>query len=270
MSKRNYLSVVSTGVVAFGTLALGLVSVLPVASAANAAANANADGTCKEGFVKGADGIDCVEQNENDKLAAQLNKIVEAGNKAIADYNKADGEYNTAKNTLVKFAEDAKQTEAAKKIKDDHTANFAALVAMVDQTKFGKDAKDDLTKLTTKGTDAEKARGTANEAYTKALGELKTFVDTNCSKSAQKEYEKAAKGNAEKHDLGATFGKLAEIARADRGFTVTPPKNPVKPVNPVAGPQKPGEQTKTPEAGKQPKVKKGHHKFGAPNTGYEF
>lgn len=37
MSKRNYLNVVSAGVVAFGTLALGLVTVLPVASAANAA-----------------------------------------------------------------------------------------------------------------------------------------------------------------------------------------------------------------------------------------
>lgn len=269
MSKRNYLSVVSTGVVAFGTLALGLVSVLPVAGAANAAANANADGTCKEGFVKGADGVNCVEQNENDKLAAQLNKIVEAGNKAIADYNTADGEYNTAKNTLVKFAEDAKQTEAAKKIKDDHTANFAALVAMVDQTKFGDNAKKDLEDLSKAGTKAEEARTKADTDYTNALKDLKTFVDTNCSKSAQKEYEKAAKGNAEKHDLGATFGKLAEIVRADRGFTVTPPKNPVKPVNPVAGPQKPGEQTKTPETGKQ-HVKKGHHKFGAPNTGYEF
>ena len=46
MSKK-YLNVVSAGVMAFGTLALGLVSVLPMASAANAetaAGAANAQG----------------------------------------------------------------------------------------------------------------------------------------------------------------------------------------------------------------------------------
>ena len=51
MSKRNYLNVVSAGVVAFGTLALGLVTVLPVANAANAAEASN-EFTTSEDYYK--------------------------------------------------------------------------------------------------------------------------------------------------------------------------------------------------------------------------
>ena len=253
MSKRNYLSVVSTGVVAFGTLALGLVSVLPVAGAANAEAFT---GACNENevLVNG----NCVEATKADKL----NKIEKDGTKAEADRDQARAKLADVLTRLAKFAEeDNKQPDVAKEIRESDLAktSFNDLAAKVTEPTDNalklklQVIKDDETK-------AADAFTKAKDAYDAAKAALTTFVNDNYG-VAKEQVEKNFKE-------GKKFAETVSLVRSGLGYAAPAPKPEKKDdKKPVDQPK--GDQTKTPETGKQ-HVKKGHHKFGAPNTGYEF
>lgn len=253
MSKRNYLSVVSTGVVAFGTLALGLVSVLPVASAANATP---ATGACAgdEVLVNG----NCVKATKAD----ELNKIEKDGTKAEADRDQARADLATARTELANFAEKvSKQADIAKEIRESDPAKtsfnelFAKVTAPADATSQLK-----LQEVKEKNDKADKAFTEAQTAYNNAKNALTAFVTAN--------YGVASEQVTKNFEAGKKFAESVSLVRNGLGYTPAPKPEKKDDKKPVDQPK--GDQTKTPEAGKQQKVKKGHHKFGAPNTGYEF
>lgn len=242
MSKRNYLNVVSAGVVAFGTLALGLVTVLPVASAANAAHTPSAkEQTSVNGYVK---------------------KVNEA--KTKADYDKALKnlrDYEAALDLTPAKVKDFKAV-TLKDLKDAYDA------AKASYDKVAKlDPKFDLatSKLVKTAYDNAKA------AYKAALKspELKEAL----AKRAEKEgfsllAKQIRKSNASADALVAMLnaaekGKgLPETKLEDLGGNA----NEVKPNKE----SKETKETKESKSTKETKTRKNHHKFGAPNTGYEF
>lgn len=190
MSKK-YLSVVSAGVMAFGTLALGLVSVLPMASAANAetaAGAANAQG-----------------------MYNQTNK---------------DGDPNEGVTV---------DTSSTSSSSDGSTPS---------------DTDDDTT--TPEGMYTDPNKGCPNGL--KWDGEACVSADgTSPAKTDPKTDPKGAEEKGGKTPVTPAAPKTkgeSDQKGADQGATR-------------------GADQKDQTQGQQ-HVKKGHHKFGAPNTGYEF
>ena len=203
MSKRNYLNVVSAGVVAFGTLALGLVTVLPVANAANAAEASN-EFTTSEDYYKN------LKANPNAKTQEE----------EVAHKLKLDQKEETPRDpNNNRYVNENYGHPAKKAVEDNHSNLF---------TQYNPET----------GTISQ-AHNTGNGSST-GLKDDAPVADANASTTKP---ETPAKKNAE--TPVATPESKAQKPSADKGAAK--------------------------DAGKgQQQVKKGHHKFGAPNTGYEF
>lgn len=254
MSKRNYLNVVSAGVVAFGTLALGLVTVLPVASAANAAHTPSAkEQTSVNGYVK---------------------KVNEA--KTKADYDKALKnlrDYEAALDLTPAKVKDFK----AVTLKDLKDAYDAAKASYDKVAKLDPKFELNTSKL------AQTAYNNAKAAYEAALKspELKEAL----AKRAEKEgfgflAKQIRKSNASADAL------VAMLNAAEKGKGL--PETKLEDLGGNANEAKPNKETKETKENKdvktnketktnkeskstkESKTRKNHHKFGAPNTGYEF
>ncbi len=202
MSKRNYLNVVSAGVMAFGTLALGLATVLPVASAANAAEASNE-------FSAG----DYEKNLKANPDATQQLKDLEHKLKLDRKEHKARSPYNN------RYVNENYGHPAKNAVEDNHSNLF---------TQYNPET----------GTISQ-ANNIGNGSST-GLKDDTPAADANASTTKP---ETPAKKNAE--TPVATPESKAQKPSADKGAAK--------------------------DAGKgQQQVKKGHHKFGAPNTGYEF
>ena len=331
MSKRNYLNVVSAGVVAFGTLALGLVSVLPMAGAANADKEFSlSDTVCPKGET--FNGSFCTKSEAKPKAKPEAKPEAKDDMAQLADLEKAGTEaeksvkaYDTAKENLAKFAESKKLNPVAKQVRDDKKSDFAALAKLVREAlpKTQADAKvlAELAGLEKTGTDAEKTHADSVKAYDTAKENLAKFAEGKKLNLVAKRV---------RNDKKSTFATLANLVREGlKAAAAMPAPTPVDPtpapVNPTPAdssddhlldypeftdddnelnaypsltkeeqgkktPETPAKKNAetpvvTPESKTQPRagkdaskdapkgqqqVKKGHHKFGAPNTGYEF
>lgn len=257
MSKRNYLNVVSAGVVAFGTLALGLVTVLPVASAANAAHTPNAK-----------------EQVSVDKYVKAVNEA-----KTKKDYDKALNALRGYENLLglTPAKVNAFKTVTLKDLKDAYDAAKAS---------YDNVAKSDPNFELNTSKLVQTAYNNAKAAYKAALKspELKEAL----AKRAEKEgfsllAKQIRKSNASADALVAMLnaaekGKgLPETKLEDLGGNANEAK-PNKESKETKETKenkdvKTNKETKTnkeSKSTKESKTRKNHHKFGAPNTGYEF
>ncbi len=254
MSKRNYLNVVSAGVVAFGTLALGLVTVLPVASAANAAHTPNAK-----------------EQVSVDKYVKAVNEA-----KTKKDYDKALDALRGYENLLglTPAKVNAFKTVTLKDLKNAYDAAKANYdnVAKLDP-KFERNT----SKL------VQTAYNNAKAAYEAALKspELKEAL----AKRAEKEgfgflAKQIRKSNASADALVAMLnaaekGKgLPETKLEDLGGNAkeskTNKESKESKESKTNKETKTNKESKSTKETKETKTRKNHHKFGAPNTGYEF
>lgn len=271
MSKRNYLNVVSAGVVAFGTLALGLVTVLPVANAANAA------------------------RTPNEKEQVSVDKYVKAVNEA-----KTKKDYDKALNTLRSYENllglnpakvNAFKTVTLKDLKDAYDKAKASYDKVTDvDPKF----EFNSSKL------VQNAYNNAKAAYEAALkspvlkeaiakkaeGEGFKFLAKQIRKSNASADKLLALLNAAEKGKNLPETKLEsfDVTGFDKVVAPAPAPKPAPasetPVegtdnNPAVTPegnaQKPTEKGSAKDTHKdQPKGKKGHRKFSAPNTGYEF
>lgn len=272
MSKRNYLNVVSAGVVAFGTLALGLVTVLPVASAANAARTPSAK-----------------EQTSVDKLVKAVNEA-----KTKADYDKAlknlrgyEGylDLTPAKVNNPKFF-DVKNAKTAtlkdlKKAYDDAKVNYDKAAKAdpefeLNLSKLAKTAYDNAKSVYENTRNAALKNPAVKEAIAKkAEDEGFKHVAAQIRKDKKSSADKllALLNTVEKYknkpetkleDLNV---KVFVVEAAETKVTEeTKEKKETKDV-------KTNKETKTnkeSKSTKESKTRKNHHKFGAPNTGYEF
>ena len=213
MSKRNYLNVVSAGVVAFGTLALGLVSVLPMAGSANAAKEFElSDTVCPKGET--FNGSFCAKSEAKPKAKpeakddmAQLADLEKAGTEAEKTYATSVKAYDTAKENLAKFAESKGLNFVAKQVRNSKKSTFAALANLVRENlpkvqgpaKYNDDDLKQLASLGEAGNKAQakldKAREESNKAS--AAGAPDVAKKAEAYKAAQNEF-KAAKENLAK------------------------------------------------------------------------
>ena len=235
MSRRNYLNVVSAGVVAFGTLALGLVSVLPMAGAANADKEFSlSDTVCPKGET--FNGSFCTKSEAKPKAKPEAKPEAKDDMAQLADLEKAGTEaeksvkaYDTAKENLAKFAESKKLNPVAKQVRDDKKSDFAALAKLVREAlpKTQADAKvlAELAGLEKAGTDAKANAdeilkeswsniGQGEEAdttdYDKANDGVKTAKE-NLAKFA--EGKKLAVAKQVRDDKKSDFAALAKLVR---------------------------------------------------------
>lgn len=254
MSKRNYLNVVSAGVVAFGTLALGLVTVLPVASAANAAHTPSAkEQTSVNGYVK---------------------KVNEA--KTKADYDKALKnlrDYEAALDLTPAKVKDFKAV-TLKDLKDAYDAAKASYDKVV---KVDPKFELNTSKL------AQTAYNNAKAAYEAAL-KSPALKEAIAKKAEGEGFKFLAKQIRKSNASADKLLALLNEAEKGKGLPETKLENLVFNVN-EAKPNKESKETKETKdvktnketktnkeskSTKESKTRKNHHKFGAPNTGYEF
>lgn len=257
MSKRNYLNVVSAGVVAFGTLALGLVTVLPVASAANAAHTPNAK-----------------EQVSVDKYVKAVNEA-----KTKKDYDKALDALRGYENLLglTPAKVNAFKTVTLKDLKDAYDAAKAS---------YDKVAKlDPKFELNTSKL-AQTAYNNAKAAYEAAL-KSPALKEAIAKKAEGEGFKFLAKQIRKSNASADKLLALLNEAEKGKGLAETKLENLVFNVN-EAKPNKESKETKETKENKdvktnketktnkeskstkESKTRKNHHKFGAPNTGYEF
>lgn len=254
MSKRNYLNVVSAGVVAFGTLALGLVTVLPVASAANAAHTPNAK-----------------EQVSVDKYVKAVNEA-----KTKKDYDKALDALRGYENLLglTPAKVNAFKTVTLKDLKDAYDAAKAS---------YDKVAKlDPKFELNTSKL-AQTAYNNAKAAYEAAL-KSPALKEAIAKKAEGEGFKFLAKQIRKSNASADKLLALLNEAEKGKGLAETKLENLVFNVN-EAKPNKETKETKETKdvktnketktnkeskSTKESKTRKNHHKFGAPNTGYEF
>lgn len=254
MSKRNYLNVVSAGVVAFGTLALGLVTVLPVANAANAAHAPNAK-----------------EQVSVDKYVKAVNEA-----KTKKDYDKALDALRGYENLLglTPAKVNAFKTVTLKDLKDAYDAAKAS---------YDKVAKlDPKFELNTSKL-AQTAYNNAKAAYEAAL-KSPALKEAIAKKAEGEGFKFLAKQIRKSNASADKLLALLNEAEKGKGLAETKLENLVFNVN-EAKPTKETKETKEnkdvktnketktnkeSKSTKESKTRKNHHKFGAPNTGYEF
>ena len=197
---KNYLNVVSAGVMAFGTLALGLVTVLPMASAANAetaAGAANAQGM----------------------------------------YNQTNENGDPVGITVDTSSTSSSSDDSASSDTDDNTTTPEGMYATPNNGCPGGYTWNEDQYTCLPGVNVESETPKPETPKPEVKPEVKP--------------EKPAKKNAETPVVTpeSNTQPSADKGTAAEGAAKDAPKDAPK-----------GQQ----------QVKKGHHKFGAPNTGYEF
>lgn len=260
MSKRNYLNVVSAGVAAFGTLAIGLVSVLPMTGFANAKWYDQNHPVCPKGTTFNSAARFCEKSTTKPEAKddmAQLADLEKAGNKAQAKRDKAREESNKAS---AAGAPDAAQKAVAYK------------TAM---NEF-KAAKENLAKFAeSKGLDfiAKQVRGSKKLTFTALANLVRDGLKAPVNPTPTPAPVNPTPAPAPVSPTPAPELGLGDEERGKKTPENKPSETPAKrgTETPAATP----ESKTQPSAGKdaykgQQHVKKGHHKYGAPNTGYEF
>ncbi len=239
MSKHNYLNVVSAGVVAFGTLALGLVSVLPMTGSANADKAFELSGTvCPKGET--FNGSFCAKSEAKSEAKpeakpeakddmAQLADLEKAGTEAEKTHADSVKAYDTAKENLAKFAESKGLNLVAKQVRDSKKSTFAALVNLVRENlpKTQADAKvlAELAGLEKAGADA---KANADEIFKELWGNTgqgeeadttaydKANDDVKAAKENLAKFAEGKKLNVAKQirdDKKSDFAALAKVVR---------------------------------------------------------
>ena len=177
----------------------------------------------------------------DDKDLADLANLEKAGTEA----EKSVKAYDTAKENLAKFAEGKGLNLVAKQVRNSKKSTFAALANLVRE---GLKAAAKQTPAPVNPTPADSSDDHLLDypEFSNDDNELNAYPSLTKEEQGKKTPETPAKKNAE-----------------------TPVVTPESKTQPSAGKDASKDAPKDAPKGQQ-QVKKGHHKFGAPNTGYEF